>query len=437
MEIKINELSASSKEIEVTLQYADIESDINTEVKKQTKEISLPGFRKGKVPAAMLKKMYGDALEYEASEKVANKHFWKIAEEQHLHPLGQPVLSDIKFNPGSDLFFKVKYEVMPKIEVNNYSNNTIEIPDLVVRDEEVEQEINHILKSNSSVEPSEFVGDDRNFIVKLELSRIDADGNSFKDSQPEIFDVDLTNESVQPEIVEKSKGKKIGDNFTFTFVNNRILKNSKGEDETVEEKFIYSALIKEIKKINLPELNEDLIKKVTKDKITTETELRDGIKKDIQHYYDHQVEDLIRSKLVTTIVEKNDFNPPSTLVSNVLEDMIKREEEHAKKHGHRFDRKETSVRMQKFAEFEVKWFILKAELEKKENISVTDEDLKELVQKDMEKTGLPEDKLLNYYKSSNITEKLLDKKLFKFLNENNTIIKVDPVAYSKKEQEVK
>lgn len=437
MEIKINELSASSKEIEVKLQYADIESDINTEVKKQTKEISLPGFRKGKVPAAMLKKMYGDALEYEASEKVANKHFWKIAEEQHLHPLGQPVLSDIKFNPGEDLFFKVKYEVMPKIEINNYTGNTIEIPDLVVREEEIEQEIKHILKSNSTTEPADFVGDNRNFIIKLELSRIDDNGNSFKDSHTEIFDVDLTNESVQPEIVENSKGKKAGDTFTFSFVNNRIIKNGKGENETVEEKFIYSALIQEIKQINLPELNEELIKKVTKEKISTEADLKEGIKKDIQHYYDHQTEDILRSKLVTLIVEKNEFVPPSTLVANVLEDMIKREEEHAKKHGHRFDRKETATKMQKFAEFEVKWFILKAELEKKENISVTDDDLKELVQKDMEKTGLPEDKLLNYYKSSNISEKLLDKKLFKFLNENNTITKLDPTTYSKKEQEAK
>lgn len=418
----------------MTLTYEEIKPDLEQEVKKQTKAISLPGFRKGKVPVAMLKKMYGDSLEYEASEKVANTHFWKIAEEKHLHPIGQPQLSDIKLNPGSDLFFKVKYEVMPKIEVKDYTGNTIEIPDLQVREEEVEQEIKYILKSNSTTEAGDIVGDDRNNIIKLELSRIDEEGNPFKGSNPEIFDVDLTNESVQPEIVEKSKGKKVDESFIFSFSNNRQLKNSKGEEETVEEKFHYNALIREIKKIVLPELNEDLIKKVTKEKVNNEEELRAGIRKDIQHYYEHQVEDILRAKLVSIVVEKNDFVPPSALVANVLDDMLKREEEHAKKHKHAFDKKEAANRLVKFAEYEVKWFILKAEIEKKENISVTDEDLQELVKKDMEKTGLPEDKLLNYYKTSNIAEKMIDKKLFTFLNENNTINKVDPATYSQNEQ---
>lgn len=430
MEFKINDLNASSKEIEVTLPYDEIKSDIDSEVKKQTKEIAMPGFRKGKVPTAMLKKMYGDALEYEASEKVANTHFWKIAQDNHLHPIGQPHLLDIKLNPGTDLFFKIQYEVMPKIELKDYTGNTIEIPDLNVREEEVEQEIKYILKSNSTTEPVDIVGEDQNYIVKLELSRIDEAGNSFEQSLPETFDVDLSNESVQPEIVEKSKGKKVGDTFTFTFTNKQNVKNSEGIEESVEEKFHYDALIKEIRKTSVPELNEELIKKVSKEKISSEAELRDGIKKDIQHYYDHQTEDLLRSKIITLIIEKNDFVPPSSLVSNVLQDMLKREEEHAKKDGHRFDKTEAANRLQKFAEFEVKWFIIKAEIEKKENISVSDDDLKELIQKDMEKTGLPEDKLMNYYKSSNITEKMLDKKLFTFLNEKNTITKVDPAKYS-------
>ena len=53
-----------------------------------------------------MKKMYGDALEYEASEKVANNQFWEIANEKHLHPIGQPSLTDIKFNPGEDFFIQ-------------------------------------------------------------------------------------------------------------------------------------------------------------------------------------------------------------------------------------------------------------------------------------------------------------------------------------------
>ena len=68
MEINVNELSASESEIEVSLKYDEIKTDIEAEVKKQLKTIQLPGFRKGKVPMAVIKKKFGDSLEYEASE---------------------------------------------------------------------------------------------------------------------------------------------------------------------------------------------------------------------------------------------------------------------------------------------------------------------------------------------------------------------------------
>ena len=89
----------------------------------------MPGFRKGKVPLNMIKKMYGDALEYEASEKVANSRFWDVAKEKELNPIGQPQMTDIKFNPGEDLSFKVKFEILPELEVKDYKNLEIEIPE--------------------------------------------------------------------------------------------------------------------------------------------------------------------------------------------------------------------------------------------------------------------------------------------------------------------
>ena len=91
--------------------------------------------------------------------------------------------------------------------------------------------------------------------------------------------------------------------------------------------------------------------------------------------------------------------------------------------------------MQKTAELEVKWFLIKKAISKKENLSVTDDDLNELAKKDAVKTGLPEDKLINYYKTSNIAEKLSDSKLFDFLKIQNEIIKVDPEKLINKKTE--
>jgi len=134
------------------------------------------------------------------------------------------------------------------------------------------------------------------------------------------------------------------------------------------------------------------------------------------------------------IIKNNDFEPPKTLVYNILSELVKHEEEHAKKEKYKdFNKEETSKRLLPNAENEVKWFLLKSEIQKKENINITDDDLKELAEKDAEKTGIDIEKLMNYYKSSNYNEKLIDKKLFDFLKENNKIKNVDPEKYSKTE----
>ncbi len=436
MDIKINEVSKSEKEIEVSLAYDDIKSNIETEVKKQTRKIQLPGFRKGKVPLHLIKKMYGDALEYEAAEKVANTQFWEISKEQHLHPIGQPQLTDLDFKPGEKLNFKVKYEVMPELEVKDYKNIEIEIPDFKVTDSEVEKEIDYILKSNSTKEDAEEVGEGKNFIISVDIARVDDEGNPLDDVKQQNMELDFANERIQPEILDNARGKKKGETFEFSFTDKRTEKDEEGKDKEVSETYQYKAEIKDIKKVVLPELTEDLIKKVTKDKVSTEAELRDQIQKDIEAYYEQQTDEITRGKLISEIIKNNDFTPPASLVSNILEELIKNEEEQQKRYGvQKIDRAEAANRLRKSAENEVKWFLIKNEIQQKEDVKVSDEDLKELAEKDAEKTGIAVDKLLNYYKSSNYGEKLIDKKLFEFLKENNNINKVDPEKFLNKEPE--
>jgi trigger factor len=318
--------------------------------------------------------------------------------------------------------------------VKDYKDQEIEIPDFQVKDEDVNKEIEYISRANSTKEKADIVGDDPNYLLDLEIKRIDDKGELYKDSKPEKIQVDLSNEKVQPEIIENAKGKKKGESFNFSFKDERTIKNSEGKEEKIEEAYNYKAEINEIEKIVLPDLTEELIKKVTKDKVSTEEELRADIKKDIQGFYDQRMEEVLNNKLVSMIIKNNDFEPPKTLVYNILSELVKHEEEHAKKEKYKdFNKEETSKRLLPNAENEVKWFLLKSEIQKKENINITDDDLKELAEKDAEKTGIDIEKLMNYYKSSNYNEKLIDKKLFDFLKENNKIKNVDPEKYSKTE----
>lgn len=427
MDVKINEISASEKEVEVMLTYDEIKQDIDTEVRKQAKTVQIPGFRKGKVPPAMIKKMFGDSFEYEASEKVANTHFWKVIKEKELNPLGQPTMTDIKFNPGQDLFFKVKFEVVPEIEVNNYTGQEITIPDLGAREQDVEHELDHIKKHNRTTSETDIVGEDDNYILKVEFQRVNESEEPFEDSKPEVLDIDLTNSQVHKDIRENSKGKKAGDVFDYTFEDKYQKKKEDGTEEEITENFQYKVKILEIKKISDPEFTEDFVKKISKDKASTEDELREQIRKDIQSYFDQRTDEFIKEKLIKMVIENNDFIPPVTLVNNFLEEILKSEEEQSKKQGHKhFDKKEAANRLKPSAELQVKWFLLKDALKKKEVIRISDEDIEALAKADAEKTGIDIEKLKSYFRSSGYTEKLIDDKIFDFLIEKNTIKKVDP-----------
>ena len=428
LEFKVNDISQSEREVEVTLTYDEIRNDIDAEVKKEAGKIQIPGFRKGKVPKSILKQRFGDSLEFEASEKIANTKFWQIAKENNLRPIGQPVMTDLDFNVEKDLKFKVKYEVIPEIDVKNYTNQLIEVPDLKVSDIEVEKEIEYILRSNSTQEEIDVVGDDNNFILDVELQRISENGQPVENTKSEKMQIDLSDENVHQDIKANSKGKKVGEKFKFHFHDERVITNKEGQQEKVLDHYDYEVLILGIKKIVLPELNEELIKKVTKDKISTEAEIRSDIRKNIQNYYDQRADEFIKSKLIELIIRNNDFTPPSFMVESVLDEMVKSEEEKLKKQGmKKIDAKYLREYLQPSAVNEVKWYHLKTAIQKKENLEITDKEMKELAEKDSEKTGLPVEKLINYYKSSNQVERMLDKKLFDFLRERNEIKKVNPV----------
>jgi trigger factor len=427
LKFTINDLNQSEKEISIELSYEEIKDEMNAEVKKEAKKIQIPGFRKGKVPTNLLKSRFGDALEYEASDKVATSQFWKVAKDNDLKPIGTPVLTDIQFDPGKELKFKVKFEMIPIIEPKDYTGIEIKIPDYVVTDHDIEHELDHILKSNSTTEEANTVGEDEFYIIKVDLQRITDSGEPFDGSKPETLDLDLSNHRVQPEIRENAKGKKVGESFNFSFNDERTKKNDSGSEEKISESFHYNATIREIKKIILPELNEELIKKLTKDKVTSPEEFKENIRKDFVNYYNQQTEEFLHRKLMSSIVDNNEFTPPTSLVQNVLQELIKQEEENGKRAGRKnMDKNVLKERLLPSAEFEVKWYLLKNLIQKKENLKFSEDELNNLAAKDAEKTGIDIDKLINYYKSSNVAEKLVDKKLFDFLKEKNNIVKVAP-----------
>lgn len=423
METKINVVSESEHELEVVLNYDEIQPDLEKAYQEERKKIELQGFRKGKAPMALVKKMYGDAIEYQASEKIANRVFWDVVEDQKLNPISAPKMVDLNFEKDSKLAFKIRYEVKPEIEVKDYKGLEVKKIKFDVEDEQVNSEINYLQKTNSTLEDADVVAD-KNSIITVDLQRMDSEGKPVEGIKSTDIKIDLTDERVNPQLVENAMGKKVGESFSFSFQDNHEIEEE-GVKKIVNEDIVYSAEIKSVKKVVLPELDEEFVKKITKSKFSTADEWKENIKKGLQDFYNRQSEDMLVNSLLNDVVKNNDFTPPHGFVHSLLDRMVQMEQDRAKQEGiKKFDAHEAHNRLHDRAEWTAKWQIIMENIARKENIKVEESEIRELAEKDAAETGISVEKLLKYYTDSNRGEILLEDKVIDFLKKNNNIKEV-------------
>ena len=429
MEVKVNEIAKHEHEVEVTLNYDEIKPEIDAAYKKEQKKIAIDGFRKGKAPIYLIKKLYGDSIEYQASETISNKKFWDVVESENLKPISTPQLIDINFEPNEKLSFKVRYEVKPELDLKDYKGLEIEKPIFKVRDEDIENEVNKILKAHATFEEAEKV-EDSNYRITVNLQRIKEDGTEFEGSRSENIVIDLSEPNVNEEIKTNAIGKGVGDTFKFTFVD----EHQHGE-ETHREEYIYNTEIQKIEKIVFPEADEELVKKISNNQAITLDEFKKQIRENYEKYYESQSEQIFQSALLNQVVKNNEFEVPKGYVAALLDNLVAMEKDNAKQYNKPVPDDETLRKeLAQRAEWNAKWQIVLENIARAENIEVTDEELEKLAEEESEKTGISTKKLLKYYKDTNKKETLLEDKVIKFLIENTKIKEVDPEKEAKKEK---
>jgi len=427
LEKKVNEIAKHEHELVVTLTYDEIKPEIEEAYNKERKKISIDGFRKGKAPLHVIKKMYGESIEYQAAESISNKKFWDIVDSDDLKPISTPKLVDIDFVKGEKLSFKVKYEVKPILELKDYKGLEIEKPILKVRNEDVEYELSRILKAYAIFVETESI-EDNNCRFVASLQRVNEDGTPFEGSKTENLTVDLSEPTVNIDLQENSKGKKVGETFDFTFVDEH-----KHGEETHKEEYKYVIEVVKIEKITYPEFDEDFVQKISNKQAKTIDEFKSQIKDNYQKYYESQSDQVFESTLLNEIVKNNDFTPPTGYVEFMLERLVEVEKEKAKRSKQHLPEDATLKKdLAQRAEWTAKWQIVLENLARIENIVIDAYELEKLAEEEAGKTGISVQKLLKYYKDTNRKESLLEDKVIKFLIENTKVKEVDADQKSKK-----
>ncbi|MBI9071024.1 MAG: trigger factor [Melioribacteraceae bacterium] len=427
MESKVNILTDCEHELEVTLNYDEIKGDIDRAYKEEGKTIQIPGFRKGKAPLAMIKRIYGDAIEYKATEKIANDHFWKIVEKEKLEPISTPSMNDLDYQPGEKLSFKVKFEVKPKLELKDYKGLEIEKPIFTVKDDSIESEVKIALKSKSEFAEAEKV-ENEDYRVTVDLQRMDEENNPIEGNISKDMVLDLSEEKINPQIKENTIGKKVGEKFEFTFTD----EHSTAPEKTGEV-FKYEGLINKIEKMVLPEATEELLLELSQNKAKTLDEFKATIRENYEQYFTSQSDSIYTNTLLNRIVENNDFEAPQGYVDNLLKNMIEQEKEQAKRQNMpALTDEQYKEQLSQRALWTAKWQIISENIIAVEEIKVEDKDLEELAEKEAAKIGISKEKLMGYYKSSGRAAQLLDEKVFDFLKEQNPAIEIDAEEQAKK-----
>ena len=420
MDVKLNKLSDSSQEVEVTLTYEEILPEIEIAYKEESKDIQIDGFRKGKAPMAMVKKIYGESIEYKASDKIATKKFWEVVDKENLKPISTPHLVDIDFQAGSKLYFKIQFEIKPQIAVKDYKNIEIEKPVFKIKEDEIEKEIDYLLKPYIVLEPAETVENNK-FRITVNLQKLDENGVAVIGQRSENMMIDLSDEKVNEQISQNAVGKKINESFQFTFVDEHY----HGE-ELHKEEYRYEAEITKIEKVVRPELTEELLKKISNNKAATLEELQEILRKNFVDFYTRQSDDIAVNNLLGEVVKNNEFTPPTGYVENIHKRLVELEIENAKRYKTpNIDEKAIAEYFKPRAEWNAKWQIILENIAEAEGLKVEENELEELAKAEAEKTGISVAKLVKYYNDTNRIEVLLEEKVINFLKSNNKIVEVD------------
>ena len=138
------------REISVEIPADEVARETEVIVQKYQKVARLPGFRSGHVPASIIKQRFKEDLKSDVVEALVPRHFRKEAEKQGLIPVSQPQVTDLHIHDGEPLRFKASFEIMPEIAVEGYKELRADHPEIVIKDEEVEEAVNSVREQHAT-----------------------------------------------------------------------------------------------------------------------------------------------------------------------------------------------------------------------------------------------------------------------------------------------
>jgi trigger factor len=321
--------SATKREIQVEIPLADVNRQTDALIQKYQKMARIPGFRRGHVPASIIRQRFSEEIKTDMVEALIPRFFRQEAERLSLHPVSQPRVTDLHLRDGEPLRFKAAFEVLPEIKLQGYKELRAEKPEIAVSEADVEQAVADVRERHATFTPVEgrtladgdFAQVSLDGTPKAGGTKAETGGAKKDDSQPVHMDevlVEIAGQNTMPEFTEHLRGASAGDERTFD-----VNYPDDTEDKRLAGKtFTYVVKVQAIKQKNLPEMNDEFAK--TLGDFQTMDDVRKTIRTQMEAERRHQAEHEAKEKLVRELIQRNDFEVPESLIDQQIDIRLER-----------------------------------------------------------------------------------------------------------------
>ena len=443
---EIERLEHSAARLTVTVAKKDVADSYSETLGKYTKQVQIPGFRKGHVPASVLERKYGEQIRMEAASDLIDKSLNEIfsdekESENRPLPYAQPVLEKMpEFDTGKDFVYTVTYDVFPKVDAKSFDFKGISIkePQVTVGDAELSEELKGIQERNAVViDKKDDEKAEKDNIITISIVEKDESGAEIASTKREDFTFTIGTAENVYKIDDDLIGLKKGDV--------KEISKKYGEDEKDAELAgktkTYSVTVKQIKVRNLPALDDELAQDVN-EKFKTLDDLKKDIMKNLESARESRISEIKTNDLLSQLIEKYPFEIPQSMLNAELDGRWRMMAQQFQTSVEDLDRMIAASGQKKEdmlrewtgdAERMLKSRIIVDSLLKERSISVTPEEIEAEYQKIADGNGITVDEVKQHYTDPRSKEYLIDeakeRKLYKELFAEVKVTKGDKVAF--------
>ena len=416
---EITKLEHSAAKLTVTVAKEDVANGYKTTLGKYVKQVQIPGFRKGHVPASVLERKYGEQIKMEAAgdliDSVLNEIFQDEKELSNRPlPYAQPKMDEMPaFDTAKEFTFTVTYDVFPSVEVKDFNGISVKEPQVSVGDAEVEEELKGIQERNAAViDKKEDEKAEKDNIVTIDIEEIDEDGKAVEGTKREGFTFTLGTAENVYKIDDDIIGMKANETKEITkkYAKTDADKNLAGTTKK------YSVTVKQIKVRKLPALDDDLAQDVS-DKYKTLADLKADILKNPNIAKDRKIKEIKVNSLLEQLIEKNPIEIPASMLQAELNGRWGQMAQQFQTTPEDLERMVVASGQKKEdmlaqwtgdAEKMLKSRIIVDSLLKSKNISVTPEEVEEAYQKLADSNGVSVEDVKKHYADPRAKEWFID-----------------------------